>query len=74
MAPFQKMVKIHQQNGTISGRKGSKIVDKMVPFQKTIKNPQQKWYHLRKGSKILDKNGTISEKVQKSSTKMVPFQ
>ena len=39
-----------------------------------IKIPQQEWYHFRKGSKILNKNGTISEKGQKSSTKMVPFQ
>ena len=28
----------------------------------------------RKGSKFLNKNGTISEKGQNSSTKMVPFQ
>ena len=49
---------------------------------------KQKWYYFRKGSKILDKNGTIlvrkgsyyprqkgsiSEKGKKSSTKMVPF-
>ena len=46
----------------------------MVPFQKRVKHRQQKWYHFRKGSKILYKNGTISEKGQKSSTKMVPFQ
>ena len=58
-------------------RKGSKILKastKMVPFQKRVKNPKQKWYHFRKvqnisgknGSKILNKNGTISEKGQKS--------
>ena len=45
----------------------------MVPFQKRVKNPQQKWYHLKKGSKILNKNGTISEKGQKSSTKWYHF-
>ena len=60
----------------------------MVPFQNRVKHRQQKWYHFRKGSKIvkengtilvrkgsklLNKNGTISEKGQKSSTKMVPF-
>ena len=42
--------------------------------RKRVKIAQQKWYHFRKGSKILNKNGTISEKGQKSSTKMVPFQ
>ena len=46
----------------------------MVPFQKRVRNPQQKWYHFRKGSKILIKNGTISEKGQKSSTEMESFQ
>ena len=46
----------------------------MVPFQKRVKNPQQKWYHFRKGSKILIKNGTISEKGQNFPTKMAPFQ
>ena len=45
----------------------------MVTFQKRVKNPQQKLYHFRKGSKFLNKNGTISKKGQKSSTKMVPF-
>ena len=43
----------------------------MVQFQKRVKNPRQKWYHFRKRSKILNKNGTISEKCQKSSTEMV---
>ena len=61
----------------------------MEPFQKRVTNCQQKWYHFKKGSKILDKNGiisvrkkviiprrkgTISEKGQNSSTKMEPFQ
>ena len=59
----------------------------MVPFQKRVIIPQQKWYHFRKGSKIVNKNGTIPKKGQKSSkngtileedqkssTKMVPFQ
>ena len=45
----------------------------MVPFQKRVKNLQQKWYHFRKGSKILNKNGTITEKGKNSSTKLVPF-
>ena len=74
MVPFQKMVKIPQKNGTILGSKGSNYSTKMVPFQKMVENPQQKWYHFRTGSKILDKNGTISEECQKSSTKMVQFQ
>ena len=51
------MVKIHQQNGTIS-EKGQKSSTKMVLFQKRVKIPQQ--------------NGTISEKGQKSSTKIKP--
>ena len=101
MVPFQKMVKIPRQNGTSLGSKGSKLLNKngtiseqgqksstkMVPFQKSVKNPQQKWYDFRKGlkivnqngtifvkkwSKFLNKNGTISEKGQKSSIKMVP--
>ena len=59
MVQFQKMVKIPQQNGTILGSKGSKFLNKngtipekgqksstkMVPFQKRVKNCQQKWYH-----------------------------
>ena len=54
--------------------KGQNSSTKMEPFQKRVKNPQQKWYHFRKGSKMLDKNGTISEKGQNSSTNIVPFQ
>ena len=46
----------------------------MVPFQNRVKNPKQKWYHFRKESKILNKNGIISEMGQKSKTKLVPFQ
>ena len=43
--------------------------------QKRVKIPRkQKWYHFRKGSKIVNKNGTISIKGQKPSTKIVPFQ
>ena len=41
--------------------------------QKRVKIAQQKWYHCRKGSKILNKNGKISEKV-KNRLKIVPFQ
>ena len=110
MVPFLKRAKIPQKNGTISSRKGSKFLNKngtssekdqksstkMVPVQKRIKNPQQKWYHFsqkrvdvcllfviiprqkrnhfRKGSKFLNKNGTISEEGQTSSIKMEPFQ
>ena len=86
--PFQaEKGKIPQQNGTIS-EKGQNSSTKMIPFQKTVKIPQQKWYHFwqkrvkiaqqkwyhfRKWSKIVNKNGTISEKGQKSSTKTVPF-
>ena len=44
---------------------------KMVPFQNRPKLRQQKWYHLKKGLKFLNKNGTNSEKVQISLTKMV---
>ena len=54
--------------------KGQNSSTKMVPFHKRVKIPQQKWYYFTKGSKILNKNGTISEKGQKSSTKKVPFQ
>ena len=99
----RKGSKIFDKNGTISVGKGSKFLDKkctisekgqnssakIVQFQKRVKHCQEKWYHFRKGSKIvnengtilvrkglkfLNKNGTISEKGQKSSTKMVPFQ
>ena len=99
----EKGQKSSTKNGTISVRKGSKFLDKectisekgqnssakMVQFQERVKHRQQKWYHFRKGSKIvnengtilvrkgskfLNKNGTISKKGQKSSTKMVPFQ
>ena len=60
MVPFQKWVKIVNENGTILVRKGSKLLDKNGNF--------------RKRSKILNKNSTISEKGQKSSTEMLPFQ
>ena len=36
--------------------------------------PRQKRYHFRKGTKFLNKNSTITEKGQTSSTEMVPFQ
>ena len=84
---FRKGSKILNKNSTIS-EKGQKSSTEMVPFKKMVKflnkmvpfqavksqNASTKWYHFRKGSKILDKNGTISEKGQNSSTKMVPFQ
>ena len=43
----------------------------MVPFQaEKGQNSSKKWCHLRKGSKFVNKNGTISvKKVQNSSTK-----
>ena len=65
----QKRVKIPQQNW-YHFRKVSKILSKMVPFQKMVKNTILG----SKGSKFLNKNGTISEKGRKSSTRMVPFQ
>ena len=47
----------------------------MVPFQKSVTNRQRKWYHFnQQGSKFLNKNVTISEKGQISSTKRIPFQ
>ena len=61
------------KNGTIS-EKGQNSSTNIVPFQKRVKNrqqkwyhfsqkmikiPQQKWYYFRKGSKILNKNGTM---------------
>ena len=89
MVPFQsKKSKFLNRNGAIS-EKGQRASTKMEPFRKRVKNRQQKWYHFsqkrvkfpqqkwfyfRKGSKIINKNGTISEKGQKSTTKMVPFQ
>ena len=69
----RKGSKFFNKNGTISEKdqksstemvpfqKRVKILKKMVPFQKMVIDPQIKWYHFRKGSKILDKNGTISE-------------
>ena len=36
--------KFLNKNGTIS-EKGQKSSTKMVPFQKRVKNPRQKWYH-----------------------------
>ena len=69
MVLFQKKVKTLNKNGTITGRKGSKFLNEMVTFQKK----GQKWYHFKKGSKILRKNGTLSEKSRKSSTKRLYF-
>ena len=60
----------------------------MIQFKKRFKLPQQKWYHIRKGPKFPNKNGTISEKGSKfpnkndtisekgqnSLTKLVSFQ
>ena len=74
MVPLQKMVKnildkngtisekgqIPRQNGTIS-EEGQKLSTKLVPFQKRVKIPQQKWYHFRKGSKSSNKNGTMNQ-------------
>ena len=89
MVPFQKWVKIANENGTILVRKGSKLLNKngaisekgrksstkMVPFQERVKNPQQKWYHFRIGSIFLNKMVPFQAvKGQNSSTKMVPFQ
>ena len=45
----------------------------MVPFQKRVKIPEQKWYHFRRGSKIVHKNGTISEKGQNCQQKWYHF-
>ena len=103
IVPFQKKgQKSSTKNGTISVRKGLKFLDKkcaisekgqnssekMVQFQKRVKHRQQKWYYFRKGSKMvnengtilvrkgskfLNKNSTISKEGQISSTKMVPF-
>ena len=90
MVPFQKRVKYPQQKWYHFSQKIIKNTStKMVPFQKRVKIPQQKWYHFRRGSKFLNKNGTISgrkgskflykkctisEKGQNSSAKMVQFQ
>ena len=89
MFPFQKWVKIVNENGTILVRKGSKLLNKngtisekgqksstkMVPFQKRVKNLQQKWYHFRKWSKFLNKMVPFQAVMgQNSSTKLVPFQ
>ena len=61
MIPFQKMVKIPQQNGTISGSKGSKFLNKYGTISEMGKNRQRKWYHFsQKRVKLLNKNGTIS--------------
>ena len=86
----KKGLKIINENGTILVRKGSKFLNKndtisekgqksstkMVPFQKRVKYPQQKWYHFsqKNDQNSSTKKGTISEKGQKFSTKMVPFQ
>ena len=83
IVPFQKRAKFVNQ----IGKKGSKFLNKKEPFQKRVKNRQQnivpfkkrvknrrkKWYNFGKGSKLLNKNGTISEKGQKSSTKWYHF-
>ena len=52
---------------------GHNFSTKKVPFQKRVKIPQQKWYLFRRGAKIVNKNGTISEKCQNSSTKWYHF-
>ena len=90
MVPFQTRAKNCQRKWYHFSQEMLAIpTTKMVPFQKRVKIHQQKWYHfrrvsnivnengtilVRKGSKFLNKNGTISEKGRKSSTKMVPFQ
>ena len=72
MVPFQKRVKNPQRKSLLENGENSST--KMVPFQaEKGKNSSTKWYHFRKGSKFLNKNGTISENGQNSSTKMVPF-
>ena len=74
MVPFQKRVKIPHQKW-YHFRKWLKFLKKMVPFQaEKGHNSSKKWYHFRKLPKFLNKNGTILEKSQKSSTKMVSFQ
>ena len=74
MVPFQKNIKTPlKQKLYHFSQKRVIIPRKKVPFQKSVKFPQQKWYHFRKGSKILNKNGPIPEKGHNSSKK-VPFQ
>ena len=68
MVPFQKRVKNRQQKWYHFRQKMVKIhQQKWYHFRKGSK-PHKKWYHFRKWSKFLNKNGTISEKGQKSST------
>ena len=74
MVPFQKMVKFLNKKWYYFRQKRVKIPQQNVTFQKRIKNPQQKLYHFRKGSKILNKNGTISENGKIPQQKMVLFQ
>ena len=87
MVPFQKWVKIVNENGTILVRKRSKILNKngtisekgqksstkMVPFQKRVKNPQQKWYHFRKWSKFLNKMVPFQKRVKNPQQKWYHF-
>ena len=90
------MVPFHAEKGQNSSTKNDIISEKfqnsltkMIPFLKRVKIPKHKYYHFRKWSKFLNKNGTISgrkrskflnkngaisEKGQNSSTKIVPFQ
>ena len=53
--------------------KGQKFSTKMVQFQKRVKIPQQKLYHFRRGSKIVNKNGTMNkERRQDFHIKLLP--
>ena len=75
MIPFLKRVKNPGQKMVpFQSEKVQNSSTKNEPFQKRVKIPQQKWYNFRRGSNIVNKNGTILEKGRKSSTKMVPFQ
>ena len=73
MVPFQKRVKNHRQKWYHFSQKKVIIPRQKVPFQKRVKIPQQKWYLFRRGTKIVNNNGTISEKCRNSSTKWYHF-
>ena len=78
MVQYQKMAEISEQNGTISERFENSPT-KLVPFEKRLKNPQQKWYHLRKYANLAPLNPLklsplLTQKILKRGFKMVPFQ
>ena len=61
MVPFQAEKDKNSSTKCNISEEDKKSSTKIVPFQKRVKNLRQKMYHFRKGSKLLSKNGTITQ-------------